>query len=383
MHVEPVAKILIVDDEPGVGRILQLYLSAEGYSCAVAASGEEALEVLSQDHWDLVVSDIMMPGISGIELLSRVKDQYPDVAMIMVTGVNDNGTGLSAVKNGAYGYITKPFERNELIISVAGALERRRLLLLSRQYEQSLEQEVLARTARIREREYEIVMRLMSAMEFRDIETGGHIRRIGLYSAEMAKVLGWTAEAVADIQLAAAMHDIGKIGIPDRILRKPGSLNADEWKIMKEHTRIGTRILGRSDIPVLKLAKEIALSHHERWDGRGYPEGLAGEAIPESARIVAVADVYDALVNERRYKAAFPEEKALAIMLHDRGTHFDPRVLDCFMGILARIRQIAAEVTEEVPLENFMPNITFPNEYDSDESPTSKTESPRSRVVWG
>jgi len=378
MHVEPVAKVLIVDDEPDIGRILYRYLSAEGYSCAVASDGEEALELLSQDRWDLLVSDIMMPGISGIELLGHVKAQYPDVAMIMVTGVNDHSTGISAVKNGAYGFITKPFERNEIIISVAGALERRRLLLLSRQYEQSLEQEVMARTARIREREYEIVLRLMSAMEYRDIETGAHIRRIGLYSAEMAKALEWTAEAVADIQLAATMHDIGKIGIPDRILQKPGSLNAEEWKIMKEHTRIGARILGKSDIPVLRLAKEIALSHHERWDGRGYPEKLAGETIPESARIVAVADVYDALVNERPYKPAIPEEKAIAIMLRDRGTHFDPRVLDCFMSILTRIRQIAAEVTEEDPLENFLPNNTLP-----DELPDPKADSPRTRVVWG
>jgi len=287
------------------------------------------------------------------------------------------------VTNGAYGYITKPFGRKEIIISVAGALERRRLHLVSRQYERSLEQEVMARTVRIRDREYEIVLRLMSAMEFRDIETGEHIQRIGLYSAEMSRALGWPSEAVADIQLAATMHDIGKIGIPDRILRKPGGLSAEEWEIMKEHSRIGASILGKSDIPVLRMAKEIALSHHERWDGRGYPDGLAGKSIPEGARIVAIADVYDALVNERPYKIAYPEEKALAIMLRDRGAHFDPRALDCFIDILPRVRRAAVEVRRQDSLQNYLPNITLASGFVSAELADPGSDTTRSRALWG
>ena len=222
---------------------------------------------------------------------------------------------------------------------------------MSQEYEQSLESEVREKTREIKEREEEIVLRLISASGFRDDETGAHIRRIGLYVSVIAKDIGWNQESVSDIRLAAAMHDVGKIGIPDSILLKPGKLTPEEFEMMKKHTTIGGQLLGSSNICLLHMAKEIALSHHEKWDGSGYPDGLAGEAIPESGRIVALADVYDALVMDRVYRPAIPEPEALAMMTSNRGTHFDPRIFDRFVALLPEIRHIKQEVQDEDPVE--------------------------------
>lgn len=347
MIAEQDTKILIVDDEPDIRRLLKRYLASDGYSCATAGSAMEALELLAVEPFHLLVSDIMMPAMSGIELLSEVRSLYPELAVIMVTGLDDRKTGIQALQLGAYGYVTKPFDRNEISISVAGAIQRRRLTIISQRYEQALEAQVLQRTRQIRDREREIVIRLISAAAFRDNETGAHIRRIGLYSSAIARDLGWAIDAVADIQMAASMHDVGKIGIRDRILRKPGPLTKDEFELIKEHTMIGARMLRGSDVPLLRMAEQIALSHHERWDGSGYPSGLAGKAIPESARIVTVVDVYDALVHDRVYKSAFSEDAALSIMAQERGRHFDPAILDSFLRVLPEIRRIRAEVQEE------------------------------------
>jgi len=347
MSAEQNTRILIVDDEPDICRLLERFLVSDGYSCTTAASAKEALQLLASEPYDLLISDIMMPGMSGIEMLIELRALYPDLAVIMVTGLDDRKTGIEALKLGAYGYVTKPFDRNEISINVAGAVQRRRLTIISQQYEHVLEAQVLERTRQIREREREIVIRLISAAAFRDNETGAHIRRIGLYSSAMARDLGWPIDAVADIQMAASMHDVGKIGIPDRVLRKPGALTKEELELIREHTVIGARMLSGSDVPLLRMAEQIALAHHERWDGSGYPSGMAGEEIPESARIVSVADVYDALVHDRVYKSAFSEEAAVAIMLKERGKHFDPAILDCFLRVLPEIRCIRAEVQEE------------------------------------
>ncbi len=337
-------EILVVDDELRICELLSRWLTAEGYRCTSAAKGEIALNSLAGKKYDLVVSDIMMPGMSGIDLLKVVKTFSPDTAIIMATAVSDRQTAVMALVLGAYGYVMKPFERNEVLISVANALERRRMTLLIREYERSLEHKVEERTAEVRNREEQIIFRLLSASEFRDDETGAHVRRIGLYASAMAKQLGWGPEAVDDIRLAAPMHDVGKIGIPDRILQKPGRLTRKEFEIMKKHTEIGARILDNPDVPLLRMAKEIALSHHEKWDGSGYPYGLAGESIPEAGRIVAVIDVYDALVYDRVYRRAVPEKKALSKINEGRGTHFDPRILDCFISLLPEIRLIREEI---------------------------------------
>lgn len=341
------ARILVVDDEPVIGELLSRWLAGEGYGCAVAQNGETAIKFLERDHFDLVVSDIMMPGMSGMDLLTIIKTLFPNVAVIMVTAVDDRKTAITALELGAYGYVIKPFDRNEILINVANALERSRLTLLRRQYEQELEAMVKQRTKEVREREEEIVLRLISAAGYRDHETGGHIRRIGLYAAVMASDLGLDARSVDLIRLAAPMHDVGKIGIADSILLKPDRLTREEFDIMKTHTTIGAKILGGSDVPLLQMAKEIALSHHERWDGSGYPQGLVTDSIPQSARIVSVADVYDALVNDRVYRPAFPEEEALTIMDEQRGRYFDPRVFDSFKHMLPELRGIRDEVKEE------------------------------------
>lgn len=349
--VEPqTARILIVDDDPCIAELLSRQLSAEGYSCAKALSGEIAVELLGTgQEFDLIICDIMMPGMSGIDLLTFVRALFPDIAVVMVTGVDDRITATTALETGAYGYVLKPFERSEILISVASALERRRVTMLSKKHESALEAIVEQRTRQVRQREEELIFRLLSTSEYRDGETGAHIRRVGLYAAEMARALGWNAQAVADIRLAASMHDVGKVGIPDRILRKKGSLTFEEFEIMKQHTEIGARILGGTTIPMLQMARDIALGHHERYDGSGYPRGLRKDAIPESALVVAIVDVYDALVHDRVYRPALPEEKAISIITGCTGDYFGPHIFDCFMSLLPSLRRIREETRDCAP----------------------------------
>lgn len=341
------ARILIVDDEPYVCDLLARWLTADGYNCASAFDGQTALRLLETHEFHLVVSDIMMPGLSGLDLLKIIKKRFPKVAVLMVTAVDDRKTGILTLELGAYGYIIKPFERNEILINVASALERREMALLSQQYELNLSEHAHRHDLEIRHRD-EIVLRMISASGRPHGETGGHIRRVGRYASALAKAVasGWTLRALEEIGVAAAMHDAGKIGISHRILHKPGKLTSEEFDIMKTHTQIGKRILGDYDSPLLRMAGDIAFSHHERWDGTGYPQGLAGEAIPESARIVAVVEVYDALINKRLYRPAFPEKEALSMMTEQSGKHFDPRIFDAFMGILSEIRRISDEIRD-------------------------------------
>ena len=341
------AKILVVDDEEAVRDILSRWLTAEGYECLTAPSADGAYRVLSDDTIPLVLTDIMMPHRSGVDLLVHVRRRWPDIAVIMVTALDDRETAIRALQLGAYGYIIKPFDRNEILINVASALGRRRLALAGRLYQQRLEEEVQRRTAEVRQRQEEIVLHLLTAAEFRDQETGAHVRRIGMYSAAIAEALGWPARTVDDIRIAAPMHDVGKIGVPDSILRKPGRLTRPELEVMRTHTAIGADILNGSDVPLLQTARDIALSHHEKWDGSGYPHGLSGTAIPLCARVVAIADVYDALVHRRVYRPALPEEQALAVVTQDCRRHFDPDVLSCFARRTAEFREIRETVKDE------------------------------------
>ena len=339
-------KILVADDEPYLREIISEWLRAEGYACAAAVDGNDAWDKLQREEYSLLLSDIKMPGRTGLELLTMTKERFPDVAVVMMTAVDDRETAIGTVQNGAYGYVIKPFEHNEVVISVENALERRRLTLASQENERRLEETVRARTAEVRRTQEEIALRLVAASEYRDEETGAHIRRIGLYASALAEGLGWDEPAVDDIRVAAPMHDIGKIGVSDAILLKPGKLTPEEFEVVKTHGEIGAGILKGSDIPLLRMAKDVALSHHERWDGSGYPHGLAGEAIPESARIVAVADVCDALVTKRVYRPALPEDEALDIMKNREGGHFDPVVFECFLDVLPEFRRIRTEVAD-------------------------------------
>lgn len=344
---ERAEKILVVDDEKLVSDVIARCLEGEGYNCHVANNAKSALAFLESHSCALMISDIMMPGKTGIELLALVKKRFPDVAVIMVTAVDDRKTAIKALHLGAFGYVIKPFDLNEIVISVVNALERRRLVLQSKEYEQRLENDVRNRTAEIHRREEEICLRLTAACEYRDEETGSHIRRIGLYASVLTKELGWDPAAADEIRLAAPMHDIGKIAVPDNILLKQGRLTEEEFEVIKRHTIIGAELLSGSDISLMKMARDIALSHQEKWDGSGYPHGFKGEQIPESARIVAAIDVYDALVHKRVYRPPIPESEALKIMTDDIGKHFDPRIFAAFERVLPILREIRTSVPDE------------------------------------
>ncbi len=339
-------RILVVDDESQVSDIIAQCLAMEGFRCDTADCAETALSLCERNDYNLIISDIMMPGKSGIELLGLIRQMYPDVAIIMVTAVDDRATAVNALHLGAYGYVIKPFDLNEIVIGVVNALERRRLSMQSREYERRLENDVRQRTADIQRREEEICLRLAAACGYRDLETGSHNRRLGLYSAVLARELGWPGQSQDEIRISIAMHDIGKIGLPDNILRKPARLTDEEFAVIKTHTVIGARMLKGSDFSLLNMAHSIALSHHEKWDGSGYPYGLSGEEIPQPARICSVLDVYDALVHKRIYRPAMPEEAALSIMTASRGSHFDPEIFDCFIEALPQLRAIRSEVRD-------------------------------------
>jgi putative two-component system response regulator len=342
MPLQEPALVLVVDDEEYISDVICRWLEAGGYQCVVASDGISALKRAQMERFDVVISDINMPGMSGLDLLSELKRRQPDIAVILATAVDDRDVAIDALKKGAYGYLIKPLQEDEIIISVANALERRRLEQLDRAYQEGLEQEVAARTKEVSRTREEISLLLVTASEFRDLETGAHVRRMGLYAEALASALGWGRDFAEQLRLAAPMHDIGKIGVPDRILLKPGRLTDDEFEAVKKHAGIGAEILSRSDLPLLKLARDIAHAHHEKWDGSGYPGGLKGEAIPEAARLVAVTDVYDALTHDRVYRAAMSEEEALKSMWMGRGIHFDPEIFDAFIAHLPTIRQIRA-----------------------------------------
>jgi putative two-component system response regulator len=344
------SSILVVDDEPLVGDVITKWLQFDGYDCDCASGAVEALKLLQHKDYHLLISDISMPDVSGMELLEQVRQLHPDIAVVMATGVDDRTTANKALELGADGYAIKPFHMNEFLINIANILEKKRLSLESVKHQEILEKKVRDQTADIRKREEEIALRLITATGNRDDETGSHIKRIGLYSVVMAKALGWDQELIDFIKVAAPMHDVGKIGIPDSVLRKTSRLSSEELKVMNKHPRIGADILGGSDIALLQMATDIALCHHERWDGTGYPCGLSGEEIPEAARIVAIVDVYDALCHNRVYRKSYKEAYVITLMDKKRGTHFAPEMYDCFRDSLPSIRRIRQDCKENFPL---------------------------------
>jgi putative two-component system response regulator len=323
--------ILIVDDERQIRDLIGAIVDMENYSFSLAEDAETALEELGKRHFDLLISDINMKGMSGVELLAIVHKKYPDLAVIMVTGIDDRGTAIETLHAGAYGYVTKPFQANELIINVSNALRRRQLEIENRRHREELEILVAERTEELFKSREESIHILSKAGEFRDNETAKHTIRMGYYSEQLA-LLGGISETLArKIRNASPLHDVGKIGISDTILLKPGKLTYEEFEIMKTHSEIGYRILSESTSEILSLGAEIALTHHEKFDGSGYPRGLAGKNIPISGRIAAIGDVFDALTTKRVYKDAMPIDKALAILKEGRGSHFDPHLLDNFV----------------------------------------------------
>ncbi len=355
--------VLIVDDEPDICEILGQLMAREGYSVLTRTDPREALAAIDEEEPTIVLTDVRMPGMSGIELLERVRETHPNVGVLLITAVDDRETAIAALKRGAFGYITKPFSFDEIAVQVAGAIHRRSLEINARERSEELEEQVSDRTKQLRRtmkeleisnralaRSYEdTIMRLAAAAEYRDEESGQHIRRMSKYCKRIAEELQLDSEFVRLIELASPMHDIGKIGVPDGILRKPGKLTREEFDTMKTHCVIGALILDGSDVPLMQMAARVARNHHERVDGSGYPEGLIGESIPEEGRIVAVADVFDALTTERVYKPAYHEDVAFSMMESQRGIHFDPRILDAFFGIQGEILRIRNTFKEEMP----------------------------------
>ena len=349
-----------MEDDDQVRRSIVKLLDRNGYSCSPASTATEAHDLLDDDEFDLVLTNMDMPGGSGLDLLMHVAAEHKDVATIVVTRANDPTVARAALDAGAYGYVIKPFDDNEMLINLASAMRRRRVELDNRAQLGRLEQMVQDRTGEMwnyvadlekaqrdmRFLQEETIQRLSLAAEFRDDETPRHIQRMSRYCALIADRAGMDADQCELIRIASALHDVGKVGVPDHILMKPGALDADERAVMERHCEIGHRILSGSSAPVLQLAATIALTHHERFDGSGYPHGLQGEAIPVEGRIAAIADVFDAMTTNKVYRPAIPMTEAVDIMTAERGKHFDPTLLDLFLSEKARVLGIKERFAE-------------------------------------
>lgn len=351
------ARILVVDDEGPVRKLLGRIVSQLGHHVTLASNADEAESSLRHDSTiELVLTDVRMPGTSGLDLATQIAVDFPGTAVVMVSGVDDPDTALRAIETGVYGYVLKPFRATEIQITVMNALRRRMVETENRRHRDALEELVQGRTAelsvtmgllaqsnsRLRQAQEEIIRRLSIASEVRDEETGAHIHRMSAYSTILADELGLEPERVELVRVASPLHDVGKIGVPDTILKKPGRHTPEEFELMKQHTIFGYRTLRDTGFPLLDIAATIAWTHHERWDGSGYPRGLSGEQIPIEGRIVAIADVYDALTTKRVYKPAFSVEKSCEILREGKGRHFDPVLLECFFRRFDEVRQIQA-----------------------------------------
>jgi len=339
------ASILIVDDKEADVMLLERMLRGAGYGrIASTTDPGEVCALYRRYRHDLVLLDLLMPGMDGFRVMEELKEIESDGYLPVLVITAKPEYELRALQAGAKDFISKPFEMVEVLARVRNLLEVRLLHKTLREHNDALEQRVRARTAELKESYIETIFAITRAAEYKDEDTGAHVQRISYYSRELAGLLGMDAEFVDNIFFASPMHDIGKIGIPDHILLKPGSFTPDEWEIMKGHTLIGASILGNSKSPYLEMGAEIALNHHERWDGGGYPNGKRGEAVPLSARIMNICDIYDALRSKRPYKSAFDHPKSVDIIARGDGRiapeHFDPVILAAFRQNHASFRDI-------------------------------------------
>jgi len=343
--------ILIVDDEESMRKVLQQAITRAGYKCSISGDGEDALEFLDKNSVDIVVTDISMPGISGIELLQLVKEKYNSDVIVM-TGFAGDYTYEEMVNSGASDFVQKPLSTRELIVRLERVLRER--TLCAEQSKTHLE--LKSAHTDLKAAYLDTINRLVLAAEYKDEDTADHIVRMSRYSALLAEKSGLAIDQVQNILYAAPMHDIGKIGIPDNILMKPGKLTNKEFELMKTHTNIGANILANSKAEILQLAEKISISHHEKWNGTGYPLGLSGSEIPIEGRIVGITDVFDALTTKRPYKRPYSVEVASDIIKKERNQHFDPDLVDIFLENLDEIQRIRLEVgsTNDVSLSDFV-----------------------------
>jgi len=330
--------ILVVDDEEAIREVVATMLESKGYTCTAVSNGRAAQDHVKRSTPDLVLSDMIMPEMDGIKLLDWLRQYDPEIPVIMVTAIHDISTALEAIRRGAYDYILKPFEKDQLFLGVGRALQHRRLVTENRNYQRRLEQEVEERTAKLREalalleQSYDDTLEALgSALDLKDAETEGHCQRVTAFCISIAKAMHVPDQYLAVLARAAFLHDIGKMAIPDGILRKRGPLSEEEKRTMRTHCQIGYDMLTR--IPFLRGAAEIVLAHQEFYDGSGYPRGLSGEDIPLGARIFAVADTLDAMISDRPYRKALPLSHARAEIQRCSGTQFDPRVVAVFLSI--------------------------------------------------
>ena len=330
--VAGLANCLVVDDEPAVRRSLARMLQAQGFQCFEASTGLEALELLERiGETPLIVSDMRMPELDGIGFLEAVRRRYPDTSVIMLTGLSDTTTAVDCLHLGAADFLLKPISMNELQARVTRALEKRALVLQNRYYQENLERRVQEQSQRIQELFLQGVQMLARALEAKDAYTRGHSIRVSRYAVATARRMGFQGALLDGIRLGGELHDIGKIGTRESVLHKPGSLTAEEFRQISEHPLLGERMLSplaRESPDVLRIVR----SHHERLDGRGFPDGLRGERIPVEARIVAVADAFDAMTTRRPYRESRPPEQAMAELRRVAGTQLDPEAVEAFVA---------------------------------------------------
>jgi len=354
----PLRRVLVVEDEEAIRSLLDAALSANGYTVRTLPDGPRAIALSRTEAFDAAIVDIKMPGMDGIELSRSLRAIDPELPVILMTAHANVESAREAIRLGAYDYIAKPFDIDDVLLSVARAAERRALVIDRRAHQQELEAKVEERTRQLCEAmerleksfrethqaQIESIFVLSRVTELNDEYTGNHIRRVSCYCQEVARGVGCDAQFIEQIAYSSPMHDIGKVSVPSKILSKPGKLTPDEFEIMKQHAVNGARVL--EGIPFLAMARDIALTHHERYDGTGYPRGIRGTEIPLSGRIVAVADVFDALISRRPYKEPYSFEDSLNIMSAEAGKHFDPHVLGVFLGLADHIRDIALVLSD-------------------------------------
>lgn len=339
-------KALLVDDSPSsLMKLKRLVEAASDLACCCHSDPMEALATARDEHFDIAFVDYAMPGMDGIELTRRLRamPDYAPIPIVMVTSSVSETVRMQALEAGATDFLPKSPETAEVTLRIRNMINLSLTLRRLNDQKAWLAREVEAATRTLLEREEEMIFRLSLAVEYRDNDTGGHTLRVARYSRLIAERLGLPAPACRSIYLAAPLHDVGKVAIPDAILLKPGRLDADEFAVIEGHAAIGERILGGSACDLIQLASEIAGAHHERWDGKGYPNRLAGRLIPLAARIVAVADVFDALTSDRPYKTAMTAKEAFAYIERERGRHFDPACADAFLAVRVAILAVMRE----------------------------------------